>query len=113
MKSSYLVCYDITDPRRLARVFRLMKSRALHLQYSVFLGRFTWQGLKDLKAQLAGIINSERDDVRIYPLPSRGRVIVMGMGARLPAWAEVYMDGRPLATLGHGAREGAEDPHLD
>jgi len=93
MKAYYLVCYDIQDQQRLSRVFRHLKGRAFHLQYSVFLGRFTWAGLKELKASLKGFINERKDDIRIYPLPLRGRVVVMGMGARLPEGAEIYEEG--------------------
>ena len=35
MRTTYLVCYDITDPKRLRRAFRICKNYGLHLQYSV------------------------------------------------------------------------------
>jgi len=33
----YIICYDITCPRRLGKIHRLLKQSALPLQYSVFL----------------------------------------------------------------------------
>jgi CRISPR-associated endonuclease Cas2 len=36
MKANYLVCYDITEPRRLSRVYKFIKGMGLHIQYSVF-----------------------------------------------------------------------------
>lgn len=36
MRRSYLVCYAVTDDKRLRRVFRTMRDWGDHLQYSVF-----------------------------------------------------------------------------
>jgi len=36
MRTTYLVCYDITDDKRLRRVFKSCKNYGDHLQYSVF-----------------------------------------------------------------------------
>ena len=36
MRTTYLVCYDITDDKRLRRVFKTCKNYGDHLQYSVF-----------------------------------------------------------------------------
>ncbi|HQE67158.1 MAG TPA: CRISPR-associated endonuclease Cas2 [Bacillota bacterium] len=84
MKSSYLVCYDIRDERRLMRVYKTMKKTGLHIQYSVFHCRLEWHELLELKAKLKDIINEKEDDLRIYPLPQAGKVSVMGCGDRVP-----------------------------
>lgn len=36
MRRCYLVCYDIRDPKRLRRVFRVLKAYGEHWQYSIF-----------------------------------------------------------------------------
>ena len=36
MRQSYLVCYDISDDKRLRKVFKTMRGYGDHLQYSVF-----------------------------------------------------------------------------
>lgn len=92
MKANYLVCYDISDPRRLSRVFKLMKGKGIHLQYSVFHCSLTWQKLIELKEKLRRIIDENKDDVRIYPLPSEEKVIIMGLGDRVPDGVEIFIE---------------------
>jgi len=91
MKTKYLVCYDIADPRRLSRVLRMMKGVGVHLQYSVFYCELTWPELADLKQKLAAEIKPDEDDVRVYPLPSEGRVVSLGIGDRVPEGVEVIL----------------------
>jgi CRISPR-associated protein Cas2 len=38
------------------------------------------------------LIDEEEDDVRIYPLPSEEKVIVMGCGDRVPDGVEIFME---------------------
>ncbi|MEW6108116.1 MAG: CRISPR-associated endonuclease Cas2 [Nitrospirota bacterium] len=90
MKAPYLVCYDITDERRLSRVLKLMKGRGIHLQYSVFYCSLTWPQLQALKEDISARIDEKSDDVRIYPLPSGGKVLVMGCGDRVPDGVDIF-----------------------
>ncbi|MDD5007495.1 MAG: CRISPR-associated endonuclease Cas2 [Syntrophorhabdaceae bacterium] len=84
MTANYLVCYDICEERRLAKVYRYLKQRGLHIQYSVFHCRLTWQELIELKKDINEIIDEKEDDVRIYPMPQDMEVTVMGCGDRIP-----------------------------
>ena len=36
MRTTYLICYDISNDKRLRRVFKVCKDYGVHLQYSVF-----------------------------------------------------------------------------
>jgi CRISPR-associated protein Cas2 len=92
MKANYLVCYDIREPRRLGRIYKLMKGRGLHIQYSVFHCSLTWPDLLDLKERLRQLLDEERDDVRIYPLPAEEKVDVMGCGDRIPDGVDVFIE---------------------
>ena len=92
MKANYLVCYDISEPRRLVRVYKLMKGRGLHIQYSVFHCSLTWPNLVELKDKLRYLIDEKKDDVRIYPLPTEKKVIVMGCGDRIPDGVEIFIE---------------------
>ena len=91
MKANYIISYDITNPRRLSRVYKLMKQSGIHIQYSVFYCRLTWQNLVELKGKLGSIINPKKDDVRIYPLPSELKVAVMGLGDRIPEGVTIFL----------------------
>jgi CRISPR-associated protein Cas2 len=91
VKANYLVCYDIREERRLSRVYRFMRARGLHLQYSVFYCRLTWQELLSLKSGLRDIVDESEDDVRIYPLPGDPKVSVLGLGARIPEGVDVFL----------------------
>lgn len=91
MRSNYLVCYDIRNPKRLARVYRFMKRRAVHIQYSVFYCRLTWPELIQLKQGLNELIDARKDDVRVYPVPQDMKVKVMGRGDRIPEGVDIFL----------------------
>lgn len=70
--TDYVICYDISHPKRLCRVFRFLKKCAMPLQYSVFLFTGDDRQLNRLMDQLLSHIDQEEDDLRAYPLPKRG-----------------------------------------
>lgn len=92
MKASYLVCYDIADERRLARVYAFLKQRGIHIQYSVFHCRLAWPELLELKSRLQGLIDDDEDDVRLYPLPAAMKVVVFGCGDRVPDGVDLFLE---------------------
>ena len=56
MRSTYLVCYDIRDDRRLRKVYKTMRDFGDHLQYSIFECQFTPVDLANCRQELAEII---------------------------------------------------------
>ncbi len=76
--TAWLICYDIADPRRLARVHRAACRFAVPVQYSVFWARLGRVELNDALREIATRIDPRADDVRFYPLPDN--VIVHGIG---------------------------------
>ncbi len=76
--ASWLVTYDIADPRRLARVFKTLKKNGVPVQYSVFSVEANTPQIKVLMAQLATLIHPAQDDVRAYRLPERGWRATLG-----------------------------------
>jgi CRISPR-associated protein Cas2 len=59
----YIVTYDIADPKRWRRVFRVMEGFGEWLQLSVFQCRLTAQRHAELIALLDGIIHHDHDHI--------------------------------------------------
>jgi len=76
--TAWLVCYDIAEPRRLARVWRAVREFAVPLQYSVFWARLDGTGVAAALSALAGRIDPRLDDVRLYPLPENVQITGLG-----------------------------------
>lgn len=74
MRNTFLVCYDISDDKRLRKVFRTMRDFGDHIQYSVFECQFTPEDLARCRHVLSQIINHEEDQVLFVDLgPAEGR----------------------------------------
>ncbi len=74
MRTSYLVCYDICDDKRLRKVFQIIRGFGDHLQYSVFECQLTKTDLVRLRAELARVIHHKEDQVLFVDLgPAEGR----------------------------------------
>lgn len=63
MRAVYLVCYDISDPKRLRKVHKITEDYGLRLQYSVYQCELSRMALIGLKANLGEIINHREDQV--------------------------------------------------
>ncbi|MDP3616430.1 MAG: CRISPR-associated endonuclease Cas2 [Rhodoferax sp.] len=81
--ASWLVTYDIADPRRLARLFKYLKKQGVPVQYSVFLVEASAAKMGNLIVQMAKMVDKEADDVRAYRLPERTWKVSLG-GSILP-----------------------------
>lgn len=77
-KRTWLIAYDISQPRRLARVHRYIKTIAAPAQYSLYVAEDTAQGIQRIRDELAQLIDRREDDVRIYQLPKRTRIVHYG-----------------------------------
>lgn len=74
MRNSYIVTYDIADPKRLRLVFKAMRAWGDHLQLSVFECQLARLDLVRLREQLAAIIHQDQDQVLFVDLgPAEGR----------------------------------------
>jgi len=103
---AYLIAYDIRDPKRLVRVHHYLRERALAVQYSVFVGRFSRDNLQEVVEGLRQRIEESEDDVRIYPVPERPRIFVLDRARDL---AGVYLADEQLAGfLGQVFRAAGE-----
>jgi CRISPR-associated protein Cas2 len=83
MRTSYLVCYDISDEKRLRKVFQTMRNYGDHLQFSVFECQLTGMDLVRCRAELGSIINHKEDQVlfvNLGPAEGRGDRVITALG---------------------------------
>lgn len=74
MRQTYIVTYDICDPKRLRKVFKLMKGYGVHVQLSVFRCDMDMRTLFELRGRLSEIIAHDVDQVLFVDVgPSDGR----------------------------------------
>jgi len=95
MRHAYLVTYDISDPKRLRAVYKLMLGWGEHVQLSVFHCELTPRELVELKDALAGVIEPSEDQVLFGLLglaEGRGRSAVESLG-------RPYVDPERLALV--------------
>ena len=74
----YLITYDICEKRRLQRVHRLLKGRAIAMQYSVFIAVMSESDRDELIEKLTQLIDEKQDDIRLYPLPQQPKWYAWG-----------------------------------
>jgi CRISPR-associated protein Cas2 len=83
MRNSYIVTYDISDDKRLRKVFKTMRDFGDHLQYSVFECQLTPTDLVRLRTALGEIIHHTEDQVlfvNLGPAEGRGDRVIAALG---------------------------------
>ncbi len=65
---SYIVSYDISNPKRLRKVALTCEDFGLRKQFSVFLCRLSATDFVRLRSRLYDLINLEEDQVLFIPL---------------------------------------------
>jgi len=74
MRTTYLVCYDVANEKRLRRAFKVCRNFGDHLQYSVFECNLNLAEKIELEEQLKEVINADEDQVLFVTLgPEEGR----------------------------------------
>lgn len=83
MRTSYLVCYDIADQKRLRQVFKTCKNYGDHLQFSIFECDLSPTEKVRLETALKDIIDHRKDQVmfvRLGPAEGRGARVITALG---------------------------------
>lgn len=83
MRQTFVVSYDISDPKRLRKVFRTLRGYGDHLQLSVFRCELSQRELVELRTALAEIIHYGEDQVLfvdVGPAEGRGSVSIASLG---------------------------------
>jgi len=68
-KRWHLVCYDISDQRRLHKIQRRVAKQALALQKSVYVLNANQSELNEILNAIESMMDTSRDDLRSYPVP--------------------------------------------
>ena len=74
MRTLYIVNYDITDQKRLRKVFLLMQGHGERMQYSVFRCALSDRERITLIAKLTSVVKHDADQVLFFPLGPVGGV---------------------------------------
>lgn len=90
---SWIIAYDISDPKRLQKVHRAMIKHATPIEYSVFLLIGTENDRTRCLEESSALIDDHMDDLRCYPLPERGLQERIGR-ATLPSG--IHFSGLPV-----------------
>ena len=83
MRTTYLICYEIANDKRLRRVFKVCKDYGVHLQYSVFESDLSPAEKTELERKLALEINAREDQVLFFelgPATNRGERVIQALG---------------------------------
>ena len=83
MRQVFIVSYDISNPKRLRRVYQLMRGYGDHIQLSVFRCELNRRELFLLRGELGQLINHDEDQVLFIdagPVEGRGADCVAALG---------------------------------
>ncbi len=90
---SYLVCYDISDPKRLRKVATACEDYGYRKQLSVFLCRPSATDFVRLRNRLYDIIKLDEDQVLLIPMCPKcvGAIEALGRPTEPPEGRDVVM----------------------
>lgn len=83
MRQTFVVSYDVSCPKRLRRVYKLMRGWGEHIQLSVFRCELNARELVELRARLGAVIHHNEDQVLfidVGPVEGRGGSSIRAIG---------------------------------
>lgn len=83
MRHTFIVSYDISDAKRLRKVFRVCQDYGNHLQYSVFECDLNAAEKVELESRLKAVIHHDDDQVlfiALGPTETRGDRTITALG---------------------------------
>jgi CRISPR-associated protein Cas2 len=83
MRTTYLVCYDVANDKRLKRTFKTCRNFGDHLQFSVFECDLSPAEKIELETELSQVIKQEEDQVlfiSLGPAEGRGDRVITALG---------------------------------
>lgn len=101
-RHTFLIAYDIRDPKRLIKVHKAVSRRAFALQYSLFVADLDANGINELKQAISACASKQEDDVRVYLLRQDS---IGAWQGQLPTDEYVNLFGSPAANLARRLRD--------
>ena len=72
-KKDFLICYDISDKKRLSKIAKITEANAMRIQRSIyFYENISKRELDILIDEILKILDKKCDDFRIYTIKDRG-----------------------------------------
>ncbi|MEA1892885.1 MAG: CRISPR-associated endonuclease Cas2 [Campylobacterota bacterium] len=72
-KFNFLICYDISDVKRLSKVAKSLEKEAIRIQKSIFYYMdASKEDIEKIVKILESIISTDEDDIRIYKIDIYG-----------------------------------------
>jgi len=87
MRRRYFITYDISDDKRRDRVFKTLRNRGDHVQFSVFLCELNAREYAALKGELEECVHQRDDQVLILDLGPAENVFEIGQGIECVGFA--------------------------
>jgi CRISPR-associated protein Cas2 len=87
MRRRYLITYDISDDKRRDRVFKVLRDRGDHVQFSVFLCELNGREHALLKGELQEAVHQREDQVLILDLGLAENPLEIGQGLECVGFA--------------------------
>jgi len=82
MTTFYMICFDVSDEKRLRNIAKTLENYGQRVQKSVFEAHLEPEQLYKLKEQIGKIMDEEVDQVRYYTLCPKDieRILIDGPG---------------------------------
>jgi len=96
VRRRFIVCYDVSDPKRLRTIYQKLLGFGDPVQYSVFLCELSDREKFLMFDVISGVIHHREDRVMIVnvgPAEGRGREAIEFLGRSIPP------DERPVAVI--------------
>ncbi len=69
----FIISYDISDPKRLKKIGKLVEKNALRIQYSLYIFYdATHEEVAALIEKICKLYHEEQDDLRVYKIKNYG-----------------------------------------
>ena len=63
-----MVCYDVSDPKRLRKTAKVLENYGLRVQKSFFQCEMEAERMRAMREQILTVVDTEKDYFFIYPL---------------------------------------------